>query len=970
MNKILKKVFVFYLLFFGFITYVNAQTYALNTKDVKNGEEVIPNISLVIGTYLFTDITKADTQSIMEASKTIVGDDVVIYQKLLDYSDLGDAASSYPYGMWIDAINGDEMVPANVNGLICITHLNGNQVSDPNCNATKFSVKFEGAIIEGGEKTVSIVNGEKIASADVPTPETKRGKKFVCWIDKEKEREYSSTDSCFKFDETIKNSVTLVPYYEDITYTIKFDMNGGTTNKPNDISCTLDEITTNNEKCKLPTISESRKGYTFNGWSSVKDESGEEGTHYDAGKQMTDKLGEENEITLYAVWTPILYTITYNLDGGTYEDQTVVKSSYNILVKDKIDLFTPTKVGYTFSGWDVINPSDSDKPTVDGPGDLSKYTLDVVDKTGDVTLKAKWLEKEYTITYDLGLDLEEVNASSNKKKYATLLADLAAPPNTTCKFATSCTLAEAPEREDFIFAGWADENGYLYSANKSYVGVDFPKSTVELTAQWNAKNEPLETIEYDLDKGNFPNGSFDKYGSKMLETVLPEPVKTGYTFAGWCADEGKTSDCKSTGAKIKDFLDDGVTLKELKLYAKWTPITYKVKFFEKSPALGISAQGVPGAGFDEITESEKECTYDTECDLTDHSEHFEEKKEKLYGWSLSYGEKNNNNSVYLSDAIKVKNLASTQDAEVDLYAVTKDLVYSITYYLDGGSFSSSDGPKSATKDEDVNIPDPTRDKYTFDGWYKLDGTKIEDSDRETEGTKVTVTENMVLVAKWHENIEYSLHIYLDGGKFDGHDDLTTKKHPSGEKVEIPTPTKWGYKFDKWVYEDGTDVTFDEDDKKLKMDSDKFLIAKWTKIDSNATATFAKTEDESKEFNSIDKDSAFKFNIKIAANGHKDVNVKKRITITKSTDGDADSEVSELKYGSQKDSEDSVLTLSDGHADIGEATALSETEETIYFSVKFATAGSYTIKIEIVDPTDEKNVLEIGKQEITVTGGEN
>lgn len=790
-------------------------------------------------------------------------------------------------------------------------------------------------------------------------------------MEQEKEETNEGKESCFKFDEVISRNVTLVPYYEDITYTIKFDINGGSTSNLADVTCTLEQITSNNEACKLPTVNATRKGYKFDGWSSVKDESGEEGTHYEAGKQMTDKLaeGKENEITLYAVWTPILYTITYNLDGGTYEDQTVVKSSYNILVKDKIDLFTPTKVGYTFSGWDVINPSDSDKPTVDGPGDLSKYTLDVVDKTGDVTLKAKWLEKEYTITYDLGLDLEEVNASSNKKKYATLLADLAAPPNTTCKFATSCTLAEAPEREDFIFAGWADENGYLYSANKSYVGVDFPKSTVELTAQWNAKNEPLETIEYDLDKGNFPNGSFDKYGSKMLETVLPEPVKTGYTFAGWCADEGKTSDCKSTGAKIKDFLDDGVTLKELKLYAKWTPITYKVKFFEKSPALGISAQGVPGAGFDEITESEKECTYDTECDLTDHSEHFEEKKEKLYGWLLSYGEKNNNNSVYLSDAIKVKNLASTQDAEVDLYAVTKDLVYSITYYLDGGSFSSSDGPKSATKDEEISIPDPTKDKYTFDGWYKLDGTKVEEVDEETEGsTKVKVTENLVLVAKWTENVEYSLHIYLDGGKFDNPGDLTTKKYPSGEKVEIPTPTKWGYKFDKWVGEDGNEIHLDDDEstKKLTMDSDKFLIATWIKRE-DATATFEKGNEI--EFNNVTQNTELKFNVKVAPKGYKDVNVKKKITITKSENGNADSDAEELKYGTSDDVSNS-LSLTGGSADIGEASTLSSDEETIHFSVKFKTNGTYTVKIEIVDPTDEKNVLEIGKQEITVTGGEN
>lgn len=957
MNKILKNIFVFCLLFFGFITCVNAQTYALNEKDARNHEEVIPDISLVIGTYLFTDLTKADTETIMEATKTIVGDDVIIYQKLLDYSELDEEASSYPNGMWIDAINADEVVPANVNGLICITHLNGNQVSDPNCNATRFSVKFEGATIEGGEKTVSIVNGEKIASADVPTPETKRGKKFVCWIDKEKEREYSSTDSCFKFDETIKKSVTLVPYYEDITYTIKFDVNGGITSKPDDISCTLDEITTNNEKCKLPTISESRKGYTFNGWSSVKDESGEEGTHYDAGKQMTDKLGEENEITLYAVWTPIMYSITYNLDGGTYESQTTLKSAYTILTKDNIELFKPTRTGYTFKNWKIV---EENRGTVSEENKLS------ISEVGSITLKAEWTEKEYKISYDLGLELEQVNVNPSKKKYATLLAgkDLQVPEDTTCKFKSGCVLADAPDREDFNFVGWADGDGYLYTEGNNYAGVDFPESSFTLTAQWHAKNEPSYTITYNLDGGEFDTTPISTFDAKTKNSQLPTPVKTGYTFEGWCTDSQKETGCEGID-NIEDALDSD-ELDNVTLYAKWKANTYKIIFHESQLSSPLLAAGVPGAGVPEISENNNiTCTYDQTCSLEEHTSYFEKLKKKLLGWSYSYGD--GENSVYFSDNINVKNLASTQDAEVNLYAVTKDLVFSITYYLDGGSFPSGEGPKSATKDEDVNIPDPTRDKYTFDGWYKLDGTKIEDSDGETEGTKVTVTENMVLVAKWHENIEYSLHIYLDGGKFDGHDDLTTKKYPSGSKVEIPTPTKWGYKFDKWVGEDGNEIHLDDDEstKKLTMDSDKFLIATWTKRE-DATATFEKGNEI--EFNNVTQNTELKFNVKVAPKGYKDVNVKKKITITKSENGNADSDVEELKYGTSDDVSNS-LSLTSGSADIGEASTLSSDEETIHFSVKFKTNGTYTVKIEIVDPTDEKNVLEIGKQEITVIGGE-
>ena len=965
MNKIIRNIFAFYL-FFSFITCVNAQTYALNEKDVKNNEEVIPDISLVIGTYLFTDLTKADTQSIMEATKTIVGDDVVIYQKLLDYSELDDDTSDYPDGMWIDAINGDEMVPANVDGLICITNIDGEEAEDPDCNATRFSVKFENTTAEDGGKTVSVVNGEKIASADVPTPETKRGKKFVCWIEKEKEKEYSNSDSCFKFDETIKKSVTLVPYYEDITYTIKFDINGGTKSSTiQDISCTLEEITTNNDKCKLPKVDETRKGYKFDGWSSVKDESGEEGTHYDAEQQMTDKLGEENEITLYAVWTPILYTITYNLDGGTYEDQTIVKSSYNVLVKEAIDLFTPTKVGYTFAGWEVTDEHADGKPTVKNSDPENKYTLDVQDKTGDITLKAKWKEKEYTITYDLNLEGSPVSSSVsvNNKVYPTLTESLVTPESTTCKFETDCTLATAPQREDYIFAGWAHDDGYLYTGGNKYTGIDFgdDHSQVNLKAQWNAKNEPLYNIKYNLDGGKFPTEAVSQFGRKTTETQLPNPVKTGYTFEGWCSDEQKSTGCKGTSAKIKDFLEgDEPTLKDITLYAKWKANTYTVKFYEpQATAIALMDAGAPGAGFDEMEGQEKECTYDQECDLTSHSDYFEKKKEKLRGWSLSYGEKSNNNSIYLSDGITVKNLTSKENGEVDLYAVSEDIVYSLTYYLDGGEFPSqsdpSKAPTSATKDEEVTIPNPTKEGYTFDGWVDEKGDKVPDTDAGEENgnnVKVTVSKNMILVAKWKK--DYQIEIYLDGGKFNSdQSSLTSTKYKDGTEVDIPNPIKDGYNFAGWVDKDGKAIKTEKitpDDKtkvKIKVTNDMLLVATWVQKNPEIKVTRDGNPSTS------NGQTTARYNVKLTANNKKGFKALVKVTITKDSSPASSSDV-EIGHGSRLETEGNTYEgLKKETIDNKGVTYLDpngfklvDMEEAL--TITFKNSGNYKVTFDLID----------------------
>ena len=239
MRKLIKAFLIIYL-FFGFIGYVHAETYAMNEKDSKADEPVIPDEALIIGTHLITDPTKASTQLIMEATQTISGDDTVIYQKLLDADEDDEYEET---GWWIDALSdGDDAVPPNVNGLICITHKDGVEVEDSECDATKFSVKFNGLAGEQTDKTVYVKNGEKVTAADIPTPKTKKGYEFVCWVTGEAKNEDHS--SCYDFSKTISANVELNPYYDLIKYKIHFDLNGLTqpTTQLSDQTCTIEEL--------------------------------------------------------------------------------------------------------------------------------------------------------------------------------------------------------------------------------------------------------------------------------------------------------------------------------------------------------------------------------------------------------------------------------------------------------------------------------------------------------------------------------------------------------------------------------------------------------------------------------------------------------------------------------------------------------------------------------------------------------
>jgi len=95
---------------------------------------------------------------------------------------------------------------------------------------------------------------------------------------------------------------------------------------------------------KLP--SPSRTGYTFDGWYTAKTGGTRRGG---ANETYTPPVAGE---TLYAHWTPIQYTITYNLDGGTNHRNN--PSTYTI--EDAVTLKAPTRIGYEFIKW---TPSDS-----------------------------------------------------------------------------------------------------------------------------------------------------------------------------------------------------------------------------------------------------------------------------------------------------------------------------------------------------------------------------------------------------------------------------------------------------------------------------------------------------------------------------------------------------------------------------------------------------------------------------------
>ena len=85
---------------------------------------------------------------------------------------------------------------------------------------------------------------------------------------------------------------------------------------------------------------------------------------------------EATSITLTANWAPIVYNLTYDLDGGTIEN---APTSYTIEKLEELPF--PTKSGYVFQGWTYNNYSDPYKYT----------TINNTQNLGDRTYTAHWV---------------------------------------------------------------------------------------------------------------------------------------------------------------------------------------------------------------------------------------------------------------------------------------------------------------------------------------------------------------------------------------------------------------------------------------------------------------------------------------------------------------------------------------------------------------------------------------------------
>mgnify|MGYP004655007867 CR=1 FL=1 len=146
------------------------------------------------------------------------------------------------------------------------------------------------------------------------------------------------------------------------TYTVIFDANGG--------NGTIASISVEEgSEITLPENTFTKTGYSFAGWA----------TSADGNVSYSDKakISITGNITLYAKWTEITYTITYEANGGTNADGNPAGYTSET---ETITLLAPLREYFDFGGWYTDSEfSDSSKKN-----EITKGS------TGNIMLYAKW----------------------------------------------------------------------------------------------------------------------------------------------------------------------------------------------------------------------------------------------------------------------------------------------------------------------------------------------------------------------------------------------------------------------------------------------------------------------------------------------------------------------------------------------------------------------------------------------------
>ncbi len=429
-------------------------------------------------------------------------------------------------------------------------------------------------------------------------------------------------------------------------------------------------------------------GYEFNGWQD------------DKGNEVDEHTKVTGEVEISPKLSPIIYTINYNLQGGT---ATGNKETYTVET-DTFTLVNPSKEGYSFSGWTGSNGDSLQTEVTIYKGTTGNLSYEAHYKRTD-NIPYKVIHRKQNLSLD-GYDIEEEQTGEGS-------ADTTVRPQTR-----QYEGFISPEEQDLLIT----EDG-LASLTYDYNRIIYTYVVDENTSS----TKP---------SGDYP------YGTEVTITANSVP---GYTFDGWSdgntdnprdiiVSEGTTNITPVYKANrntpyvvIHYQMDiDGINYTEYERENKTgetdTEVTPLVKTYEGFTSPSPKTVTIKGDGTTVVEYQYRRNDITIRIDIPG---------EEVITKTVKYGdvigelptpskEGYNFEGFEDEDHNRVDENTKVHD-EITITPIFTPINYTISYDLNGGS-NHSDNPSTYTiESNNITISDASREGYTFVGWTGSNG---------------------------------------------------------------------------------------------------------------------------------------------------------------------------------------------------------------------------------------------------------
>lgn len=505
------------------------------------------------------------------------------------------------------------------------------------------------------------------------------------------------------------------------------------------------------------------------------------------------------------------YKITFDSNGGYGSMESIICKLDNICILNENKY---TKEGYSFQGWSKKNNGVAEFQDKAELKNLSS-------KNGDnITLYAVWEIKFYQITF---LDYDKSIIQQDKLEYNSKII-----------------LPENPTRKGYTFKNWDKE-------------LSTVKENLTIKALYDIDSYD---ISYKLNGGTLDEAPTN-YNVESEDIIIPSPKKVGYSFIGWTTPDNKEP-------KIDYKISTG-SIGDKELTANYEPITYY-----------ISYNSSEGQG----EMDKQEFAYNQTSKLNKNQ--FTKEGYTFIGWSTSI-----DGDVMFNDESEISNLSSKDKDVITLYAkweiiklnvkyydlfgallksetveygnksvapedmfidgytfegwnpslgvIREDIIYkaqytineyTIKYNFNTGNNDDAQEIKYNVESDMITLPTPTRTGYTFLGWTGSNGLKPQ--------LEVIIHKGSIgdktYKANWVSN-SYKVSLNANGGVVNEDYIMISYNSLYGT---IPTPTRVGYTFEGWYYND----TLITEDSIQDKEFDHELVANWKTIQYDITYNLA------------------------------------------------------------------------------------------------------------------------------------